>query len=209
MLPAELDCLHQANSLFKPKFFPVELKFFKEGGKMGGRATTLTRLCFLSILLIFTASLQAQSTWYVDDDAPDDPAPGNPLMSDPLEDGSAAHPFDSIQEGILTASSGDRVLVARGTYEGWGNRDLTFSGKEVMLQSTGGAQNCIIDCGGTSTDEHRGFYFYSGEGEGTVVQGFTIKNGYSYPGGAILCDNQSSPTIKNNILIGNISSAGG
>jgi len=29
----------------------------------------------------------AQSTFYVDDDAPNDPGPNNPAVSDPLEDG--------------------------------------------------------------------------------------------------------------------------
>lgn len=61
---------------------------------------------------------------YVDDDAPDDPGPTDVTRSDPLEDGTARHPFDSIQEA-LDFSAPDEVcsLVRPGTYResihGW------------------------------------------------------------------------------------------
>lgn len=38
--------------------------------------------------------------FHVADDAVNDPAPANPLVSDPLEDGSSDHPFDSLQEAV-------------------------------------------------------------------------------------------------------------
>ena len=57
--------------------------------------------------MLVPAALSAQTTWYVDDDAPNDLAPGDPTVSDPNEDGSLAHPFDAIQEGINAASDGD------------------------------------------------------------------------------------------------------
>ena len=43
------------------------------------------------------------TVWYVDDDGVNDPGPGDPTISDPDEDGSIDHPFDSIQEGIDAA----------------------------------------------------------------------------------------------------------
>src|SRR5262245_39371151 len=42
-------------------------------------------------------------TLYVDDDAPGDPGPDEPGVSDPMEDGTAAHPFDRIQEALDAA----------------------------------------------------------------------------------------------------------
>jgi probable HAF family extracellular repeat protein len=56
---------------------------------------------------------------YVDDDAPNDPGPGDPSISDPLEDGSKAHPFDAIQEAIDAALCRDTVIVLDGTYPRW------------------------------------------------------------------------------------------
>ena len=55
-----------------------------------------------------------QTTWYVDDDGAGDLGAGDPLVSDPLEDGSAGHPFDAIQEGIDAAVGGDTVMVLGG-----------------------------------------------------------------------------------------------
>lgn len=68
------------------------------------------------LLLGFAAPAPAQSTWYVDDDAPNDPGPGDPNVSDPDEDGSPEHPFDAIQEGIDAAVDGGET--ADGIYEG-------------------------------------------------------------------------------------------
>jgi len=41
----------------------------------------------------------------VDDDAPGDPLPTNPEVSDPEEDGTAAHPYDAIQEAVDSIGS--------------------------------------------------------------------------------------------------------
>ena len=112
--------------------------------------------------------------------------------------------YSTIQAGIDAALDGDTVLVADGTYTGDGNRDMDFKGKAIIVESENGAENTIIDCQGTEQEPHRGFYFHSGEGESSVVDGFTITNGIGlYEGGGIYC-HDSSPTIKNNIIRGNI-----
>ncbi len=84
-----------------------------------------------------------------------------------------------------------------------GNRDIDFRGKAITVRSRYGPAYCIIDCGGTESEPHRGFRFHSGETNNSVVQGFTIKNGYAYFGGAIECTFGSSPTIRDCIIYNN------
>jgi len=152
-----------------------------------------------ALLLPGTTAVQAQTTWYVDDDAPNDPGPGDPNVSDPDEEGSPEHPFDAIQEGIDASSDGDTVLVLDGTYTGTGNKDLDFHGKAITVRSANGPDNCIIDCEG----DGRGFYFHSGETLTSGVEGFTIRNGnVSGNGGGIYCDG-SGPTIADCAIVGN------
>ncbi|MHC4643682.1 MAG: hypothetical protein ACYS32_18730, partial [Planctomycetota bacterium] len=137
--------------------------------------------------------------YYVDDDAPGDPGPGNPDISDPLENGSMSHPFDSIQEAIDAGAVTETIItVLDGTYTGTGNHDIDFGGKVINLSSLNGPSNCIIDCEGLG----RGFDFHSGETQQTIVAGFTITKGQADYGGAIRCMN-SSPQIRNCVISDN------
>ncbi len=110
------------------------------------------------IVCLLATSAYGQTIWYVDDDAPNDPGPGDPTVSDPVEDGTAAHPFDAIEEGIDAATAGDTVLVLDGTYTGAGNKNLEFAGKAISVRSENGARSSIIDC----QDSGRGFFFGHG-----------------------------------------------
>ena len=110
----------------------------------------------------------------------------------------------TIQAGIDAAEDGDTVLVADGTWTGPGNKNLDFGGKAITVESENGAENCTIDC----QNNGRGFYFHSGEGSGSVVNGFTIKNGVSDYGGGIVCL-ESSPTITNCTITRNKAGSGG
>ena len=105
----------------------------------------------------------------------------------------------TIQAGIDAAEDGGVVVVADGTYKGDGNKDLDFKGKAITVTSENGAFSTIIDC----ENDGRGFYFQSRETSDAIVDGFTIINGFADSGGGILCDN-SSPTIKNNIIRNNL-----
>jgi len=100
----------------------------------------------------------------------------------------------TIQRGIDLANDGMTVLVADGTYIEF---DIDFTGKAITVQSSGGAANCTVDCNSAG----RGFFFGSGETSSSVLDGFTIVNGYvdSADGGGILCDG-TSPTIRNCII---------
>jgi hypothetical protein len=170
-----------------------------------------TLIVLLAGTLLATATARAQTTWYVDDDAPNDPGPGDPMVSDPQEDGSAAHPFDAIQEGIDAADPNDTVLVLDGIYTGPGNKDLDFGGQAITLRSENGPDNCLIDCEGDPNDPHRGFYFHSAETTAALVRGLTITAG-NMPdgwGGGICVENGSSPTVRACRIVGNAACKGG
>jgi hypothetical protein len=132
---------------------------------------------------------------YVDDDAALDPGPVDPTVSDPAEDGSPAHPFDSIQKALDAASSDDEILVRDGVYTRVGNKDIHYNGTTVFLHSEHGPESCILDLQGLGA----GFYFVSHETPAAILDGFTIRHG-SYA--AIWCT-YSSPTIRNCIISDN------
>ncbi|MHC4911609.1 MAG: S8 family serine peptidase, partial [Planctomycetota bacterium] len=114
----------------------------------------------------------------------------------------------TIQDAIDNSWDGGTVWVADGTYTGDGNRDIDFKARAITVRSESGPEKCIIDCNATETVSHRGFHFHSGEDANSVLDGFTITNGYMAGswyvgiGGAISCEG-SGPTITNCIIIEN------
>jgi parallel beta-helix repeat protein/predicted outer membrane repeat protein len=116
--------------------------------------------------------------------------------------------YSTIQAAIDVSWDGGTVWVADGTYTGQGNRDIDFIGKAIMVRSENGPNNCIIDCNGSESENHRGFYFHNSEDPCSVLDGFTTANGWAQEGGGILCQN-SSPTIRNCIVACNLARDGG
>ncbi|MCD4653711.1 right-handed parallel beta-helix repeat-containing protein [bacterium] len=108
-----------------------------------------------------------------------------------------------IQSGIDAALWGDTVLVADGVYTGPGNRHLSFFGKNIVLISENGPNNCTIDVESLDC----GIRFVNSESRAAVFSGFKIVNG-SDLGGAIYV-NSTSPTIENCIFENNTSPANG
>lgn len=101
--------------------------------------------------------------------------------------------FTTISRAIRAADDGDTIVVADGTYPSQGNSGMIFDGKEIVLTSANGPNHCRIDCENLA----RAFEFEGGETERTVVEGFTILNGFARDGGGILCSDNSSPAIRN------------
>jgi len=109
--------------------------------------------------------------------------------------------YPTIQGAIDASANGDTVIVRPGTYV----ENIDFVGKAITLESEMGVAATIID-GNEAGSVVR---FSSGEGAGSVLDGFTVTNGTgsvdpwgSFLGGGIYCD-ASSPTITNNSVEGN------
>ncbi|MCH7702986.1 MAG: hypothetical protein IID37_14990 [Planctomycetes bacterium] len=146
---------------------------------------------------------EADRVIHVDDDGPFDPAPGDPRIGDPDEDGSAEHPFDSIQEAIDDANDFMQILeirVADGVYTGAENRSLNLDGRELLIGSANGPALCIIDCQNLG----RAFDFDNQETGGARIEGFTFINGSADNGAALRCDSDSSPSISRCIFTDNV-----
>ncbi len=104
--------------------------------------------------------------------------------------------YTTIQSALNACSAGDTVLVAQGTYY----ENIIWPGTQsILLISESGAAETIID-GGANT---RVVTINTGVDNTTIIDGFTIKNGYEDVGGGIGIA-YSSPTIKNNIITQNI-----
>lgn len=87
--------------------------------------------------------------------------------------GSRQSPVATIQRGIALASNGDTVWINPGTYSGVGNRAVSLQGKTVAVRSMGGPSITILDL-----DRQKGFIASTSETLNTIIQGFTITNGY-------------------------------
>jgi len=116
--------------------------------------------------------------------------------------------FATIQQAVDAASSGDTVIVRPGTYL----ENIDFVQKAITVKSESGPAATIIDGNQNATV----VTFQSGEGADSVLEGFTLTNGLGedlspnfVSGGAITCENSSSPTIIKNIVEDNHAEFGG
>lgn len=112
----------------------------------------------------------------------------------------------TVQAAINAAVAGDVVVVAPGTYK----ENINFGGKAITLKSAAGPAVTILDgqqLGSVVT-------FATGEGRGSVLRGFTLKNGrltssMSFLNGGGIRIQNASPTIVNNVVTANQSCGGG
>ncbi len=116
--------------------------------------------------------------------------------------------FPNIQAAIDAVVDGDVIELTDGVFQGAGNRDIIWTGKEITLRSQGGdPYNCVLDCEGTRTRDHCGVYM-NGVGSRALIEGITVRNGVSSLGGGIAVVN-SSPTIERCMFLDNVASEGG
>src|SRR4029077_1501998 len=85
----------------------------------------------------------------------------------------------TIQAAIDAAANGDTVLVSDGTYK----ENINFNGKAITVTSVNGPATTTIDGGGITSV----VTFNTGEGAGSVLNGFTLTHGNASPleGGGI------------------------
>jgi len=114
-------------------------------------------------------------------------------VNDPYEDGSAEHPFDSIQEGVVAARSGDTILVASGVYY----ESVQIQKSSISL--VGEKDNTIIDGNGTGFGI-RVFQFSPAYTEYVSITGFIIRNGVK----GITLSRSRYIHLKDNSMIGNM-----
>ncbi|RLE44992.1 hypothetical protein DRJ25_06180, partial [Candidatus Woesearchaeota archaeon] len=144
-------------------------------------------------------------------------------FAEPLRVREVPFPYKTIQEAIEAANDGDTVVVHPGTYTGDGNRDIDFLGKAITVRSEDPEEEgivavTIIDCEASGEGPSRAFIFQTLEDANSILDGFTILNGYvredangtpdpngngadgeDSMGGAINCIG-ASPIIRNCII---------
>jgi predicted outer membrane repeat protein len=121
--------------------------------------------------------------------------------------------YPTIQDAIDAASDGGQINLADGIFTGLGNRDLDTHGKELVIESLSGhPADCIIDCGGTELEPHRGFRFHTEETATTVVRNITIRNGWGpgecSSGGGVICEG-AAPSLLGLVFQNNTAERGG
>jgi len=151
------------------------------------------------------ATVNEKTTLYVDDNGLNDPGPYDPLTSDPLEDGSSDHPFDSIQEAIDTAIDGMIICVYDGIY----SENLRITGKSLSFQRAqadpnlaplsvivdGSAQNAVVS-------------WFGSKESNSVIDGFILTGGYGLKGGGLYCEEINDLILTNCVLVNNTADSG-
>lgn len=121
--------------------------------------------------------------------------------------GGLNDPFPEIQAAIDApwVVDGDVVRVSPGTYYG-----VDFKGKALEVVSTQGPSMTFIT---PASSPSSAVYFVSGEGESSILDGFTISGGKgdwtppNFRGGGVFCSG-SSPTLISCQIVGNVLDGG-
>lgn len=137
---------------------------------------------FTAFLLLVTVNTAHAATYYVATCGSDAWAGVQPGCVAPLG------PKRNIQTAINLATHGDTIIVLPGTYF----ETIDLNGKAITLTAPGGSATTIIDGNGDGPV----VMCNSLEGAGTVIQGFTIRDGSSDEHGGGMFIALASPTVR-------------
>jgi hypothetical protein len=98
--------------------------------------------------------------------------------------------FDNIQDAIYSSENDDTVIVKPGTY----NQRIFFNSKAITLTSENPDDPGVVQSTIITTSSGYGVTFDFGEGNRSVLTGFTIT------GGGVNCFNGTSPIISKNVI---------
>jgi len=200
LYPAQIDKLPGSSTLlisFPPESVPQmcpDITIVARGRTSDGTLITHEKKL---VLAIRQKSSYLGSTWHV-----------SPYGSDQSGDGGWGSPFRTIQRAIDSATSGDTVLVERGLYK----ENISLYGKDGLVvashfmcdpdEST--VRSTIIQ------GKDDGWVVTIGRSENVTLCGFTVQNGRGRngPHGGGIYSFNSSPTIFNNVVIGNQNHSG-
>jgi len=169
----------------------------------------MKRVALLAAVAV--AGLAWADTIWVDDD-----------NTSGIEDGSAAYPYNTVQEGLNAASNGDEVVVLPGTYL----ERVTFDGSGITadftLRSTDPDNPAVVAAtiidgdldGDPGTAEGSAVTFSGAETETVLFNGMTVTGGNGVEkGGGILGEGEAAEptyaTITNCVVTGNYAWYGG
>jgi predicted outer membrane repeat protein len=113
--------------------------------------------------------------------------------------------YATIQAAVNDGAQGDEVVVADGTWQGTGNKNITLRNKNLTIRSENGRDATTIDC----QNAGRGFYIRTGEARTSTIQGFTIKqckseNAGTVLGGGLAAESFTSVNIVDCVFKGNV-----
>ena len=108
----------------------------------------------------------------------------------------------TIQAGINAAAPGETIEVAPGIY----TENLTLTGKDVVLVATDGADATEVSGSSLGSVFHIASTAVT---RGTVIQGFTFRDGLADAGGGLMIRDGARPTIQGNVIEGNRATVSG
>ncbi len=113
--------------------------------------------------------------------------------------------FPTIQAAIDAVVGGDTIELANGVFQGDGNWDVRWIGKQITLRSRSGDPHvCFLFGGGVFGMSHRGIYIEN-VGAEAVIEGVTVVD--AHRGGISMLN--SSPRIERCVFLNNERAEGG